>query len=93
MGEAAGLQLARFERDLADPEMRTCVAQEHHRAVAREVADTPTCAFADGHHAALRVRGLPHGEAEAVELFGAFRQLIVRFPYLEAVRRSPPPRN
>jgi len=93
VAEGSGLQLARFERDLADPELRTCLAQEHHQAVARDVFGTPTFAFADGHVAYLRVRHLPADAGEAVRLFGAFRDLLSRFPDLETVRRPRPPRN
>ncbi len=93
VAEGAGLQLARFERDLGDPELRTCLAHEHHRAALLDVVDSPTFAFRDGHIAAFRVRGLPLDEAEAVRLFLAFRDLLERYPYLETVRRPAPKRN
>lgn len=88
-----GLYLARFERDLADPELRTCLAQEHCRAAALDVVGTPTFAFADGALADLRVKALPVDPDEAVRLFCAYRDLLHEFPYLETVRRPRPPRN
>jgi len=93
VAEEAGLRLARFETDLTDPELRTCLAQEHHRAAGADVFGTPTFAFPDGHLAYFRVRDLPRDEAEAVRLFGAFRELLRGFPYLETVRRPRPKRN
>lgn len=93
VAETAGLQLARFERDLADPELRTCLAQEHHRAVDRDVFGTPTFAFRDGAVADLRIRELPHGRREAVTLFRAFRDLLETYPYLETIRRPRAKRN
>jgi 2-hydroxychromene-2-carboxylate isomerase len=93
VAEAAGLQLARFEADLADPELRTCLAQEHHQAARRDVFGTPTFELANGHLAYFRVRELPTDEDEAVRLFVAFRDLLEGFPYLETVRRPRPLRN
>jgi predicted DsbA family dithiol-disulfide isomerase len=93
VAEAAGLQLARFERDLADPELRTCLAQEHHRAACRAVVGTPTFAFPDGQLVHLRVRDLPPGESEAIRLFDACRDVLDRFPYLEVLERPRPRRN
>ncbi len=93
VAEDVGLHMARFERDLADPELRTCLAQEHHRAAASDVFGTPTFAFADGAVAYLRVKELPVDQAEAVRLFRAYRDLLHEFPYLETVRRPRPPDN
>lgn len=93
VAEDVGLHVARFERDLADPELRTCLAQEHHRAVALDVFGTPTFAFAGGALAYLRVKELPADQHEAVRLFRAYRALLHDFPYLETVRRPRPPRN
>lgn len=90
VAEAAGLQLARFERDLDDPELRTSLAQEHYRAACRDVADTPTFAFPDGRLVYLRVRDLPANVAEAVRLFEACRDLFDGFPYLETLARPRP---
>lgn len=84
----AGLNLADFERDLDDPESRTLLAQDHHRAVNLEVFGTPTFRFHDsGVMSYLRLRELPHSQGEAVRLFTDFRNLLQNYPYLETVRR------
>ena len=93
VAEAAGIHLARFETDLADPELRTSLAQEHHQAARRDVFGTPTFALANGHLAYFRVCELPADQEEAVRLFLAFRGLLEEFPYLETVRRPRPRRN
>lgn len=93
VAERVGLRLARFESDLEDPELRTCLAQEHHQAAARSVVGTPTFAFEGGDLAALRVREVPRDADEAVRLFRDFRGLLARYPYLEGFDRPRPPRN
>lgn len=93
VAEDVGLRLARFEADLADPELRTCLAQEHHQAAARAVVGTPTFAFEGGDLAAFRVRALPRDADEAVRLFRDFRELLARYPYLEGVGRPRPLQN
>lgn len=93
VAEGAALQLARFERDLSDPELRTCLAQEHYRASGLDVVGTPTFVFGDGAIGHLRVRELPRDGTEAVRLFRAYRALLEEFPYLENVGRPRPKRN
>lgn len=86
--QQAALNLADFERDLDDPESRTLLAQDHHRAVNLEVFGTPTFQFHDsGVMSYLRLRDLPHSQEEAVNLFIDFRNLLLNYPYLETVRR------
>ncbi len=89
----SGLHLPRFESDLADPECRTVLAQEHHRAAGLDVFGTPTFHFADGNLAYFRIRQLPRDPHEAVALFRDYRQLLERYPYLETVKRPRPKRN
>ncbi len=93
VAEDVGLHLARFERDLSDPELRTCLAQEHFGASAFDVFGTPTFLFGDGSVAYLRVRDLPVDVPEAVRLFRAYRGLLEEFPYVEMVGRPRPKRN
>lgn len=89
--EGAGLDLSRFRADLADPELRTQLAQEHHEASQLNVFGTPTFRFLDsGATAYLRMRELPRDQAEAVDLFVRYRSLLVDYPWLETVKR---PRN
>ena len=85
--ECAGLRMEQFEDDLSNPECRTVLAQEHHRAAARGVFGTPTFCFEGGHLAYFRIRELPASPEEAVELFRDYRQLLIRYPYLETVKR------
>ncbi len=93
VAERASLHMAAFERDLSDPELRTQLAQEHHKAVCLDVFGTPTFAFPDGDIAYLRARQLPRDRDEAVRLFSSFRGLLRDFPYLDTVRRPRPKRN
>lgn len=83
----AGLHLPRFESDLADPEARTRLAQDHHRAIALDVFGTPTFHFDGGHLAYFRIRELPRDEDEALRLFCDYRAVLERYPYLETVKR------
>jgi predicted DsbA family dithiol-disulfide isomerase len=88
VAEESGLNLEDFERDLDDPELRTQLAQDHHRAVNLEVFGTPTFLFHDsGAMSYLRIRELPRSASEAVGLFTDFRKLLVDYPYLETIRR------
>ena len=85
------LDLARFESDLDDPELRTQLAQEHHQAGQLHVFGTPTFRFMDsGDTAYLRIRELPRDPALMVDLFERYRSLLTDYPYLETVKR---PRN
>lgn len=93
VGEEVGVHMPCFESDLADPECRTNLAHEHHRAAAMDVFGTPTFQFPTGHLAYLRLRELPSDSAEALRLFDDYRQLLESFPYLETVRRPRPKGN
>lgn len=83
----AGLDLARFEHDLNDPECRTRLAHEHHRAKAQDVFGTPTYRFENGHMAYLRIKELPKSQDEAVSLFSDYRRMLECYPYLETLKR------
>jgi predicted DsbA family dithiol-disulfide isomerase len=85
--EEAQLHLACFERDLADPEIRTALAREHHRAVAARVFGTPTFLFPSGDVAYVRLRGVPEDEAAAVELYRRVTGMLHDYPYLETIKR------
>lgn len=89
----AGLHVPQFANDLANPECRTVLAQEHHRAAALDVFGTPTFAFESGHMAYLRIRALPSDPDEAVRMFGDYRRLLETYPYLETVKRPRPKGN
>lgn len=85
--EEAGLHLACFERDLADPEARTRLAADHLEAVRLNVFGTPTFRFESGHTAYVRLKELPHDAAESVTLFTHVRELLEEHPYLETLKR------
>lgn len=87
VAEGAGLHMPTFLSDLANPECRTLLAQEHHQAVALDVFGTPTFHFSSGHIAYLRIRELPLDSEEAVRLFSDYRRLLECYPYLETVKR------
>jgi predicted DsbA family dithiol-disulfide isomerase len=89
----AGLHVPRFEDDLANPECRTVLAQEHHYAAARDVFGTPTFVLPSGAISYLRIRELPDGPGEALQLFRDYRHLLETYPYLETVRRPRPKGN
>ena len=89
----AGLHMPRFVNDLANPECRTVLAQEHHYAAARDVFGTPTFVLPGGEVSYLRIRQLPEGPEEALKLFRDFRHLLEAYPYLETVRRPRPKGN
>ncbi len=82
-----GLHRARFEDDLANPENRTLLAQEHARGAAKDLFGTPTLEFPDGGAAYFRLRELPRSRSEAIELVDDTRRLLERYPYLQTVKR------
>jgi predicted DsbA family dithiol-disulfide isomerase len=91
--ERADLHPSSFERDLADPELRTALAQEHHAAVDAQVVATPTVAFDAGHVAYVRLGEVPADATEAVALYRSVRGVLSDHPYLETVRRIRPRGN
>ena len=93
VANCAGLHVPRFEDDLANPECRTVLAQEHHYAAARDVFGTPTFVLPGGAMSYLRIRELPDGPSEALQLFRDYRHLLETYPYLETVRRPRPKGN
>lgn len=93
VAERVGLHPARFASDLEDPECRTVLAREHHRAAGLHVFGTPTFCFEGGDAAYFRLRDLPRDAAEALELFRTFRDVLERYPYLQTVKRPRPRGN
>lgn len=93
VAEQVGMHLPRFESDLNDPECRTRLAHQHHRASCQHVFGTPTFRFQDGHAAYFRIRELPADRDEAIALFRSFRDMLERFPYLQTLKRPRPRAN
>lgn len=85
--EAAGLHLACFERDLADPEARTALARDHARATGRMVTGTPTFQFPGGHTARVRLKGLPGDTDTSIRLFRDVYGMLSSHPYLHTIER------
>jgi len=89
---SAGLDVERFERDLADPSLLLTLARDHTLAVADHgVFGTPTFVFADGGTAYVRVRPAPDG-AEALRLFDELVAVIASEPSLLEIKRPASPR-
>ncbi len=87
VAQEVGLDLARFEHELANPEGRTVLAQEHMRAASHDIFGTPTLVFPGGQSAYLRLQEVPHSADEGVSLFQDVRRMLERYPYLQTVRR------
>ena len=87
VAEHSGLDMSRFESDLANPECRTVLAHEHHHAVSQNIFGTPTFSFESGHTAYFRLKDLPRDPDEAVELFSCYRGLLERYPLVETIKR------
>ena len=87
VARAAGLDLARFERDLAAADILSALARDHQTAVAEHgVFGTPTFVFAEGAAAYVRIRPAPKGE-EALALFDELTGAISNRPYLLEIKR------
>lgn len=97
VAKCVGLHLPSFEKELANPECRTILAQEHHRAKAHNVFGTPTfhfCNDTQGEHLAyLRIKQLPQDLDEALGLFRNYREMLERYPYVETIKRPRQQRN
>lgn len=93
VAEEAGLHLPTFVDDMSDPECRTVLAHEHHRAQVLDVFGTPTFHFPSGHLAYFRIRDVPRDVQEAAGLFLDYRQMLECYPYLETVKRPRPKGN
>lgn len=87
VAEAAGLHMPSFERDFANPERRTILANEHHQAASLNVAATPTFRFESGCIGELHLAQVPESREDAVQLFAAYRRLLERHPYVESIQR------
>jgi predicted DsbA family dithiol-disulfide isomerase len=83
----AGLDLGRFEQDLAAPGILDALARDHQAAVSEHgVFGTPTFVFPDGASAYVRVRPAPEGE-QALTLFDELLRTIGGRPYLLEIKR------
>ncbi len=88
--EQGGLDVERFKKDLADPELVQVVARDHEESVERHGAfGTPTFVFENGQSAYLKTFIPP--EEESVEAFDHFIGLMSERSYIGEVKRPQPP--
>lgn len=87
----AGLDLRRFENDLAEPSLIQKLAADHTYAVEHHgVFGTPTLVFANGRAAYLKMKPAAP-PAEAIAVWNDLHETIARRPYIEEVKRPVPP--
>ena len=83
----AGLDMARFERELEASDILEPLARDHQAAVGEHgVFGTPTFVFPNGASAYVRVRPSPEGNA-ALELFDELASTIESRPYVLEIKR------
>jgi predicted DsbA family dithiol-disulfide isomerase len=87
VAEQAGLDLARFRRDLGDPALLLALARDHREAVeVRGIFGTPTLVFANG--AAAYVRLAEQADpAGAVEVFDRVFSVASQEPRILEIKR------
>ena len=86
----AGLDIERFEKDLADPELVQLVGRDHEESAEQHGAfGTPTFVFENGQSAYLKTFIPP--EEESVETFEHFVGLMSARSYIGEVKRPQPP--
>ena len=87
----AGLDLARFEADLANPALLAKLGEDHTYAVEKYgVFGTPTLVFANGRAAYLKMKPAAPPE-ESLTVWNDLAQTIAHRPYIEEVKRPVPP--
>ena len=87
VAQRAGLDVARFERDLGDRSLLRRLGEDHTHAVEKYgVFGTPTLVFANGGAAYLKLRPAPPAQ-EAMRVFENLRQSIAGWPFIIEVKR------
>jgi hypothetical protein len=91
IAEDSGLELERFRRDLADPEILDALARDHKHAVsAHGVFGTPTFVFPNGASAYIRLAEAPSG-ADALRLFDSLLAVAADEPRVLEIKRPTRP--
>ena len=86
----AGLDMARFREDLADPDLLKELAESHTRAVEEFGAfGVPTFVFPGGKSAFLKMFIPP--DDQAAEMYESLSKTIREFDYLGELKRPQPP--
>ncbi|MCL4394164.1 MAG: DsbA family protein [Chloroflexi bacterium] len=87
----AGLDLPRFEADLANPALLEKLREDHTYAVEKYgVFGTPTLVLTDGRAAYLKMKPAAPYE-ESVAVWHDLHRTIAQRPYVEEVKRPVPP--
>jgi predicted DsbA family dithiol-disulfide isomerase len=87
----AGLDLDRFRRDIADPDILEALARDHRQAVGElGVFGTPTFVFEDGASAYVRLSE-PPDPADALRVFDALVEVAAREPGILEIKRPTKP--
>ena len=82
----SGLDLERFQRDLADRSLMARIGEDYNRGVEDHgIWGTPTLVFDDGHSAYLKMRPAPPVE-DSTRVFEELRDVINR-PYVIEIKR------
>ena len=90
---AAGLDLDRLHRDMADPAVLQALARDHTEAVEQfGVFGTPTILFEGGHPVYLKMRPAPPA-GEEVDVFESVRRLATEREYIAEIKRPMPGRR
>jgi predicted DsbA family dithiol-disulfide isomerase len=87
----AGLDLDRFRRDIADPDILETLARDHRQGVAElGVFGTPTFVFQGGASAYVRLSEPPES-ADALRVFDALVEVAAREPGILEIKRPNKP--
>jgi predicted DsbA family dithiol-disulfide isomerase len=87
-----GLDLNRFRKDVADPDILASLARDHRQAVSRHgVFGTPTFVFPDGAAAYVRLRDAPDGADDSTRVFDHLVSVAAREPSILEIKRPRKP--
>ena len=91
VAEGAGLEMVRFQRDLADRQLLARLAEDHTFAVeALGVFGTPTLVFPEGRAVFLKLSS-PPPPRECLSVFTELRRLAEKRGYIQEVKRPQQP--
>ena len=91
VAQRSGLDMDRFRRDVADPEILAALARDHTEAVSRHgVFGTPTFVFKQGAAAYVRLSN-PNLDGDAVRVFDEIVTVASREPAILEIKRPVKP--
>jgi predicted DsbA family dithiol-disulfide isomerase len=91
VAEESGLDLERFRRDMADPDILQALARDHRQAVKElGVFGTPTFVFPNGEAAYVRLSDAPSG-SDAVAVFDHLLSVASDEPRILEIKRPDKP--